>query len=134
MGGDLVRVRPATATDTRQRLPSFVGISAETAGASGICMHRVEIPPGGQAEPHCHLGFETAIYLIQGRVETRYGEALEKSVVNEAGDFLFIPAGIVHRPRNLSLTETAIAIVARNDPREQENVRLCRLGRSARQR
>jgi uncharacterized RmlC-like cupin family protein len=43
-------------------------------------------------------------------------------VVNEAGDFIFIPPDVPHQPVNLSNTEPAIAIVARNDPNEQEHV------------
>jgi uncharacterized RmlC-like cupin family protein len=67
-------------------------------------------------------GLETAIYLITGRVETRYGEGLRRSMINEAGDFMFIPPGVPHQPFNLSATEPARALVARNDPNEQENV------------
>jgi hypothetical protein len=44
--------------------------------------------------------------------------------MNRAGDFLFIPPGVPHQPTNLSATEPAIAIVARNDPHEQEHVEL----------
>ena len=87
-----------------------------------LSMLKVVIPPGGSAKPHIHKGFELAIYLIQGRVETRYGEGLKKSVVNEAGDFIFVPPDLPHQPVNLSDTEPAIAIVARNDPEEQEHV------------
>ena len=47
---------------------------------------------------------------------------MKRSVVNEEGDFLFIPPGLPHQPVNLSATETALAIVARNDPGEQESV------------
>jgi len=106
---------------TKQGLPYFFGISQNTTDATGLAMHRVEIPPGGRAAPHLHHGFETAIYLLAGRVETRYGAGLRQSVINEAGSFLFIPPGVPHQPINLSATETAIAVVARNDPREQEN-------------
>ncbi len=87
-------------------------------------MLRVVIPPGARAKAHIHRGYETAIYLLQGRVLTRYGEGLAKSVVNEPGDFIYIPADVPHRPENLSLTEPAIAIVARTDPNEQESVEL----------
>ena len=118
----IVTVRPTAQMISRQGLPNFVGVSAETAGARGLCMNMVIIPPGGQAEPHYHDGFETAIYLLQGRVETLYGEGLRQSVINEAGDFLFIPPCVPHQPRNLSGTEPAIAIIARNDPKEQESV------------
>jgi uncharacterized RmlC-like cupin family protein len=119
---DIVTVRGAGTTESKQALPIFPGISGKTAGAKGLSLLKVVIPPGGSAEPHIHKGFESAIYLIQGKVETRYGEGLKKSVVNEAGDFIFIPPDVPHQPVNLSDTEPAIAIVARNDPEEQEHV------------
>lgn len=119
---EIVTVRPEAETLTRQRLPYFVGISEATAGAKGISMNLVIIPPGGFAEPHLHRDYETAIYLVKGRVETRYGQGLKQSVINEPGDFIFIPPGVPHQPFNLSKTESAHAIVARNDPNEQENV------------
>jgi uncharacterized RmlC-like cupin family protein len=118
----LVTVRPDREIATRQRLPYFVGISEATAGAKGLSMHLVVVPPGGHAEPHVHRGYETGIYVLEGRVETRYGPGLRESVINEAGDFLFIPPGVPHQPFNLSETEPAKAIVARNDSNEQERV------------
>jgi uncharacterized RmlC-like cupin family protein len=108
---------------TRQRLPNFVGISEATAGAAGISMNLVIIPPGGAAEPHVHRGYETAIYLMQGRARVRYGHKLEQSMESTAGDFIYIPADVPHQPINLSETEPAIAVVARTDPNEQESVR-----------
>ncbi len=119
---EIVTVKPDSAVMTRQGLPYFMGISAESAGTLGISMHIVTIPPGGAALPHLHRGFETAIYVLEGKIETRYGRGLNKSGVHGPGEFLFIPPGVPHHPRNLSLTETAKAIVARNDPSEQENV------------
>ncbi|NBC13816.1 MAG: cupin domain-containing protein [Gammaproteobacteria bacterium] len=107
---------------SKQRLPQFVGISGESAGAKGLSMSLVVIPPGAAAEPHTHSGYESAVYLLEGRVETRYGPGLKQSVINEAGDFLFIPANVPHQPVNLSDTEPARAIVSRNDPNEQEHV------------
>ena len=107
---------------TRQKLPNFVGISAETVGARGLSMNLVVIPPGAAAEPHFHKGFESAVYVLEGRVETRYGPGLEESVITETGDFLFIPPDVPHQPINLSATEAARAIVVRNDPNEQEHV------------
>jgi uncharacterized RmlC-like cupin family protein len=119
---EIVVVRPTEETMTRQRLPYFVGISGATAGTTHLSMNLVIIPPGSSAEPHFHKDYETAIFLLKGRVETRYGKGLTQSVINEAGDFLFIPPGVPHQPFNLSDTEAAQAIVARNDPNEQENV------------
>jgi uncharacterized RmlC-like cupin family protein len=121
-GKDVVTVRGVEFGEGKQKLPIFPGISGKTAGAKGLSLLKVVIPPRGSAKPHIHKGFESAIYLLQGRVETRYGEGLKKRVVNEAGDFIFIPPDLPHQPVNLSDTEPAIAIVARNDPEEQEHV------------
>ncbi len=118
----IITVRPKETVSTRQQLPNFEGISAATAGATGLCMHMVIIPPGGKAVPHLHKGYETAIYIVKGRAETRYGEGLKQSEINQAGDFIFIPADVPHQPVNLSDTEEVVAIVARNDPNEQESV------------
>ncbi len=119
---EIVVVRPDTAVMTKQRLPNFVGISQSTANASAISMNLVVIPPGGEAEPHYHKGYESAVYILEGEAEVRYGTGLAKSIVVKAGDFLFIPADVPHQPVNLSATEPVRAIVARNDANEQESV------------
>lgn len=121
-GTEIVTVRSPQEVLTKQKIPYFLGISKASTGAKGISMNLVVIPPGASAEPHSHRDFETGIYVLQGKVETRYGEGLSKSVINGAGDFVFIPPDLPHKPTNLSQTETAIAVVVRNDPNEQENV------------
>lgn len=118
----IVVVKEGVAIDAKQDIPYFVGISANTTGARGLSMQRVVIPPGGAAKAHIHQGYETAIYIIQGQVETRYGPGLRESVINGPGEFIYIPADVPHQPRNLSTSEPAIAIVVRNDPDEQERV------------
>ena len=104
-----------------QGLDYFEGISAQSAGARGICMHRLEIPPGGAARPHLHESHETAIYVLEGRAEMRYGEDLREHLEVRAGQFLFIPAGMPHLPFNPT-GERCVAILARTDPNEQESV------------
>ena len=116
-------VRPGREVATSQRLPYFVGISGASAGARGLSMHLVVIPPGARSEPHFHEGHETAIYVLQGRVQTLYGDGLAQSVTSEAGDFLFIPPGVPHVAVNLSASEPARAVVCRNHPAEHDMVR-----------
>jgi uncharacterized RmlC-like cupin family protein len=112
-----------TGKDTqRQQIGYTVGVSAEVCGSTGLSLSYIVVPPGGVADAHSHDGYETAIYQLSGRVETRYGDGLAESVVTEAGDFLFIPPGVPHQPRNLSDTEAATAVVARNDARDEEKV------------
>ena len=119
---EVITVRSPAETMSKQRLPMFVGISGATAGSRHLSLNLLVVPPGGAAEPHVHRGYETAIYVLRGRVETRYGPGLRRSVVNEAGDFLFIPPDLPHQPINLSHDEPAVGLVARNDPNEQERV------------
>jgi len=119
---EIVVVRPTDAVASKQGIPIFQGISGQNAGAKHLSMNRIVIPPGGSAKAHVHKGFESAVYLIKGRVKTLYGEGLKKSIENQAGDFLYIPADLPHKPINMSDTEPAEAIVARTDPDEQESV------------
>jgi uncharacterized RmlC-like cupin family protein len=115
-------VRPDREVMTTQRLPYFLGISGGTVGATGLSMHMVVIPPGAKADPHSHVGYETGIYVLEGKVLTRWGHDLENEVVSEAGEFLFIPPDVPHEAINLSATKPARAIVARNDAAEQDKV------------
>jgi uncharacterized RmlC-like cupin family protein len=122
INSEIIVIQSPEELRSKQNLPYFHGISSESAGSKVLSMNLVIIPPGAQADAHYHDGFESAVYLIQGKVETRYGRRLEKTVVNQAGDFIFIPPNVPHQPRNLSQTDPAIAVVTRNDPNEQESV------------
>lgn len=107
----------------KQGFDYFSGISAESAGATGICMHLLTIPPGGKAKAHLHEDHETAIYVLSGEGEMWYGEVLAQHMVVKAGDMLYIPAGTPHLPANRSGAPVT-AVVARTDPNEQESVKL----------
>lgn len=106
----------------KQGFSYFAGISAETAGARGICMHLLTVPPGGRAKAHLHENHETTIYVLSGEAVMLYGEGLRERMTCRPGDFIYIPAGVPHLPANLSQTEPCIAVVARTDPNEQESV------------
>jgi len=85
-------------------------------------MHLGFVPPGGAATPHKHDGHETAIYVVSGRAGVDYGDRLERRVEVGPGDFVYIDAGVPHRPFNLSDTEPVEYVVARTDPHEDESV------------
>jgi uncharacterized RmlC-like cupin family protein len=121
-GAGVVIVRGPASQPSRQGLLNAAGISAETAGARGLWLGRVVIPPGGRARAHAHANHETAIYVLQGEGTLRYGEDLQGYTAFRAGDFLYIGAGVPHLPANPSPTEPVVAIIARTDPHEQESV------------
>jgi uncharacterized RmlC-like cupin family protein len=116
-------VKPGTSYDGKQGLSYFEGISAQSVGSTGICMHLLTIPPGGRAKAHLHHSHETAIYMLSGSADTWYGERLENHVVVHAGELFYIPAGVPHLPANCTTTPCT-AIIARTDPNEQESVQL----------
>jgi uncharacterized RmlC-like cupin family protein len=86
--GKVVTVHPEETITAKQNLPYYIGISKETTGAKRLSMNLVVIPPGSSPKAHYHKDFETAIYLLKGRVETRFGEDLKESTINEEGDFI----------------------------------------------
>jgi uncharacterized RmlC-like cupin family protein len=106
----------------KQGLDYFAGVSAETAGSKGLCLHMVTIPPGAHAAPHLHEHHESAVHVISGEAGMWYGEGLREHVWMGAGDFLYIPANTPHLPYNPSESTPCIGLVARTDPSEQESV------------
>lgn len=114
-------VRAGEAFRGKQGLDYFAGISAESVGAKRICMHLLVMPAGATGKPHYHEAHETAIYMLEGVTEFAYGEWLEHVERVEAGDFVYIPAGVWHLPYNPT-AQVAKALIARTDPREQESV------------
>lgn len=114
-------VRPGEAFESKQGLPTFPGISAESVGSTGLSMFLIKIPPGARAQAHLHSGHETAIYVMAGEVVTQFGEGLTETVTVRAGEFLYIPAGVPHLPMNVGDVE-AVGVIARTDPNEQESV------------
>ncbi|HEX4963163.1 MAG TPA: cupin domain-containing protein [Thermoanaerobaculia bacterium] len=98
------------------------GLSAKNVNASKLSMNVATIPPGGVAFAHIHVGFEVMLYILEGRVRHAYGPGLKKSVDNAAGDFIFIEPGVPHEVYNLSESDPVVAVVARSDASEWENI------------
>lgn len=113
--------RPHETYEGKQGFSYHAGITRESAGAQGICMHLLTIPPGERAKAHMHESHETAIYVLSGVSEMWYGPRLEHHMTVKAGEILYIPAGMPHLPANTS-DEPVTAVIARTDPNEQESV------------
>jgi uncharacterized RmlC-like cupin family protein len=99
-----------------------IGLSAKNVGSTKLSMNVATIPPGGVAYAHIHVGFELMLYILEGRVRHDYGPGLKESIENQAGDFIFIEPGVPHEVFNLSEIEPVVAVVARSDASEWENI------------
>jgi uncharacterized RmlC-like cupin family protein len=118
----VVIVRPANRDASTTQTPGMsrvAGVAASTCGASGVWMGEVVTEPGFESGPHHHGDVESAIYVVSGAIRFRWGSRLEHSAEGEAGDFIFVPANLVHSEANTSETAPLVLIVARGG---QENV------------
>ncbi len=98
------------------------GMSRQTVGSQSLSMNVATIPPGGVAAAHVHVGFELMLYIVGGRVRHYFGERLEKIVDNQGGDFIFIEPDVAHEVHNLSDSKPVVAVVARSDADEWQNI------------
>lgn len=98
------------------------GLSAKNVPAKKLSMNVATIPPGGVAHAHIHVDFEVMLYILQGRVRHDYGPGLTRRIENGPGDFIYIEPGVPHEVYNLSDTEPVMAVVARSDATEWENI------------
>src|SRR5215218_4366970 len=80
-------------------------ISQATAGATNIYMGVFRVPAGAQSLPHYHERCESAVYMLSGDLEVRWGDHLEQTVTIARGDMVFVPPRETHLLRNLSDTE-----------------------------
>jgi uncharacterized RmlC-like cupin family protein len=93
-------------------------ISQATAGATSIYMGVFRVPAGAQSRPHYHEHCESAVLMLSGELEVSWGDQLEETVRIGPGDMVFVPPRETHVLRNLSESEPAEYVVARDAPTE----------------
>ena len=122
MSRDCVLAQAGDAAEGRTGVTYAAGISASSAGADGLCLQLASLPPGARARAHRHDEHESAAYVIEGEMVMWFGEQLAHKLVARAGDFVYIPNGMPHLVLNASDREPAVAVLARTDPNEQEDI------------
>ena len=93
-------------------------VSQATTGAANIYMGVFRVPAGAQSIPHYHAGCESAVYMLSGNLNVRWGEELEHSIALERGDLVYVPPRETHLLENPSETTDAEYVVARDAPDE----------------
>jgi uncharacterized RmlC-like cupin family protein len=111
-------VKPGPDRDVPRGIVGGAEISQATAGAHNIYMARFRVPAGAQSRPHYHEGCESALYMLSGSVRIKWGDHLEKALEVEPGDMLYVPPRVTHVVENVSDTEPADYVVARDSPHE----------------
>ena len=100
------------------------GVSAETTGSHGIWLGLMALPPGARTKAHVHEYHETALYMTSGDVvELWTGDELEHCEAVRPGDFIYIPANVLHVAVNRG-AEPALFVGSRNEATAQESMML----------
>lgn len=105
-------------TDTPQtpglvREVAFDGRNPDARALSGFIS---AVRPGAATGAHHHGDQETILYVLTGRARFRWGAQLTEVVEAGEGDFVFIPAEIVHQEINASADEPTSWVVVRSAP------------------
>lgn len=100
------------------------GVSAETTGSQVIWLGLMALPPGGRTKAHVHEHHETALYMMSGdALELWTGDELEHCEAVRPGDFVYIPANVLHVAVNRGAM-TAVFIGSRNEATARESMAL----------
>jgi len=80
----------------------LAAVSADLGIQAGLWGGTFLVEPGAQTGIHHHGSQETVAYVLEGESFLQWGERGEFSQTARAGDFLHIPAWLVHREINRS--------------------------------
>ncbi len=100
-------------TPGSQRLAAIPGA---TGVASGLWAGVFHVEPGGKTGIHHHGAQETVVYVLEGESLVRWGARGEHSATAKAGDFIHVPAWLLHMEINPSETEPFRWVVVRSTP------------------
>ncbi len=86
------------------------GLSGKNVGSTHLSINIATVPPGGIAYAHIHQGFEVMLFVVQGTVKHTFGKNLEKEVINQAGDFIYIKPGVPHEVFNIGQEDLVVFV------------------------
>ena len=111
-------IKPGDSREVPRGVVGGAEISQATTGAHNIYMGVFQVPAGARSRPHYHANCESAVYILAGSLEVRWGDKLEEVVTLEPGDMVYVPPRETHILENLSDSDPAEYVVARDAPLE----------------
>lgn len=77
----------------------------------GLWAGLVRTDPGSTSGWHHHADYETAIYVARGSLKLESGPGGSDVIEAQAGDFVHVPRGAVHRESNDGSVESHLVVV-----------------------
>jgi uncharacterized RmlC-like cupin family protein len=87
------------------------GLVRETAFDDDVWTGVVRTAPGRPSGWHHHGEYDTYFYVMKGEVRMEFGPGGADRIVAGPGDFVHVPAEVVHREVNPSEVEGAVILV-----------------------
>jgi uncharacterized RmlC-like cupin family protein len=100
----------------------LAAVDRERCGSERLWVGKVTVEPATSTGAHHHGETDSVVCVTAGRITIRWGERLEHRARAEAGDFIYIPAYLVHQEINESESEPVDSIVIRSGDNIVENV------------
>jgi uncharacterized RmlC-like cupin family protein len=126
MSDDEVRiVRTSDLDDRTAQTPGMrrrAAIDRDSVGSENLWVGVVTVDPATSTGAHHHGDCDSVVCITEGRITIRWGDRLEKQSEAGPGDFIYIPARLVHREINDSDSEPVSSIVVRSGDNVVENV------------
>jgi len=94
----------------------MAAISGKSGIASGLWAGTFLVEPGAKTGIHHHGAQETIVYVLEGEALVRWGEKGAVSATVRAGDFLHVPAWLIHQEVNPSQQTPFRWVVVRSTP------------------
>lgn len=103
--------------------PPTAGLTREQAIASErMWAGFARTDPGMVSGWHHHGGHESTIYVLSGTLRMEFGPGGAEMLDAAPGDFVFVPAGTVHRESNPSNEPAGLVVVRAGSGRSVVNV------------
>ena len=121
-------VRIVRSGDLDQRTAQTSGMQRRAAidrssvGSEKLWVGVVTVEPGTSTGAHHHGDCDSVVCITEGSITIRWGARLEKRAEAGPGDFIYIPAQLVHQEINESDGVRVSSIVVRSGDNVVENV------------
>jgi uncharacterized RmlC-like cupin family protein len=97
-------------------------IDRQTVGSEKLWVGVVTVDPATSTGAHHHGDCDSVVCITSGQITIRWGERLEKRAEAGPGDFIYIPAQLVHQEINECESVPVASIVVRSGDNVVENV------------
>jgi len=97
-------------------------IDRQSVGSEKLWVGVVTVEPATSTGAHHHGDCDSVVCITSGRIAIRWGERLEKRADAGPGEFIYIPAQLVHQEINESESVPVASIVVRSGDNVVENV------------